>query len=114
MDHGIHCHRIPTYHKVIKARCSKLALVNCAYTSQIDSKTCHLEGRRVGDKFYHANGDVSQSDHNAACNIKTRYCDKTIKQYMPYRKFKSIFLDRLHARDDELAKKKAANLQLTD
>ena len=32
-------------------------LVNGAYTSQMDSTTGLLEGKRVGDKFYRANGD---------------------------------------------------------
>jgi len=41
---------------VTKARGSCLRLVNCAYTSQMDSNTNFLCGKRVGDKFYHANG----------------------------------------------------------
>ncbi|MCK5523500.1 MAG: transposase [Thiomargarita sp.] len=41
---------------VTKARGSCLRLVNCAYTSQMDSNTNFLEGKRVGDKFYHASG----------------------------------------------------------
>jgi hypothetical protein len=33
-------------------------LVNGAYTSQTDSLTGLLEGKRDGDKFYRVNGDV--------------------------------------------------------
>ena len=43
-------------------------VVNAAYTSQMDSFTGLLEGRRAGDKFYGANGDVLQADFNAARN----------------------------------------------
>ncbi|MEX6431279.1 transposase, partial [Ferrimicrobium acidiphilum] len=37
-------------------------LVNAAYTSQMDSNTHLLEGKREADKFYCANGDVLQAD----------------------------------------------------
>lgn len=87
---------------VTKARCSSLHYVGCAYTSQMDSNTNLLEGRRVGDKFYHANGEVSHSDINAARNIKARKGDKDISRYTPYRKVKQILLDRLRA-SEELA-----------
>ena len=93
--------------KVTKLRGSELHYVNCAYTSQMDSKTGHyLKGARVGDKFYHANGEVGQSDINAACNIKARLYDKAIDRYMPYRTVKAILLDRLHA-SKELSEGKA-------
>lgn len=82
---------------VTKARGSCLRLVNCAYTSQMDSKTHRLEGRRVGDKFYHVNGEVSQADTNAAVNIKHRGDDTEITRYTPYRVVKKILLDRLTA-----------------
>lgn len=82
---------------VTKARGSCLRLVNAAYTSQMDSKTGHLEGRRVGDKFYHVNGDVSQADTNAAVNIKRRADDTEISLYTPYREVKEILLNRLTA-----------------
>lgn len=84
---------------VTKARGSRLHYVNAAYTSQMDSNTNQLEGRRVGDKFYHENGDVGHSDINAARNIKARKRDKDISRYTPYRKVKQILLDRL--RDSE-------------
>ena len=41
-------------------RKAKHVLVNSAYTSQMDSTTGLLQGKRVGDKFYHENGDVLQ------------------------------------------------------
>ena len=82
---------------VTKARGSCLRVVNAAYTSQIDSKTRRLEGRRVGDKFYHANGEVSHADTNAAVNIKDRADDTEISLFTPHREVKKILLDRLTA-----------------
>ena len=88
---------------VVKDRGSVLHYVNAAYTSQMDSTTCCLEGRRVGDRFHHANGDVSHADVNAACNIKHRYLfDKEISLYLSYQKVKKILLSRLRA-SEELA-----------
>jgi len=82
---------------VTKARGSCLRIVNAAYTSQIDSKTGRLEGRRVGDKFYHVNGDVSHADTNAAVNIKQRAEDTEISLFTPYKEVKAILLGRLTA-----------------
>ena len=82
---------------VTKARGSCLRLVNCAYTSQMDSNTRRLEGRRAGDKFYHVNGDVSHADTNAAVNIKHRGDDTEITRYTPYLEVKKILLSRLSA-----------------
>jgi hypothetical protein len=82
---------------VTQARGSCLRFVNCAYTSQMDSNTGRLEGRRVGDKFYHVNGEVSQADTNAAVNIKHRGDDTEITLYSSYRDVKSILLGRLTA-----------------
>ncbi len=82
-------------HSVSKARGSRLRLVNAAYTSQMDSKTRRLEGRRVGDKFYHVNGDVSHADTNAAVNIKHRAEDTEISLYTSHRKLRAILLSRL-------------------
>ena len=59
---------------VTKSRGATLCLVNPAYTSQIDSNTQYLEGKRVHDKFHHVNGEISQADINAAINIKHRQC----------------------------------------
>ena len=82
---------------VTKARGSCLRVVNAAYTSQMDSKTSRLEGRRVGDKFYHANGDVSHADTNAAVNIKERADDTEISLYTTFKEVKAILLGRLTA-----------------
>ena len=82
---------------VTKARGSCLRVVNAAYTSQMDSKTCRLEGRRVGDKFYHANGEVSHADTNAAVNIKERADDTEIGLFMSFKDVKKILLGRLAA-----------------
>ncbi len=79
---------------VTKARGSRLRLVNAAYTSQADSNTGRLKGRRVGDKFYHANGEVSHADTNAAVNIEHRADDSEISLYTPYKEVKAILLNR--------------------
>ncbi len=50
-----------------------------------------------GDKFYHANGDVTHADTNAALNIKQRGDDTDITLYTPYREVKKILLARLSA-----------------
>ncbi len=71
------------------------APVNCAYTSQMDSNTQRLEGKRVGDKFYHVNGEVSHAGVNASKNVRVRYRDSTIKLYMPYKEVKSLLLSRI-------------------
>ena len=62
------------------------------------TKVCriiHSESlNRVGDRFYHANGDVSHADTNAAVNIKHRGDDTEITLYTSYRSVKKILLDR--------------------
>ena len=79
---------------VSQRRGSMLHYVNPAYTSQMDSMTGLLEGKRVGDKFYHANGDVGQADINAARNILARLSDQEIGRWTPYKQVKSILLKR--------------------
>jgi IS605 OrfB family transposase len=69
-------------------------VVNAAYTSQMDSFTGLLEGRRAGDKFYRANGDVLQADFNAARNVRARIHDRDITRYMPHQQVKAILLAR--------------------
>lgn len=69
-------------------------MVNPAYTSQMDSVTGLLEGKRVGDKFYRTNGDVLQADHNAARNVKARLHDTEITRYMPFTQVKKILQSR--------------------
>jgi hypothetical protein len=63
----------------------------------MDSKTGRLEGRRIGDKFHHVNGEVSQADTNAAVNIKQKADDTEISLYTPYKEVKAILLNRLTA-----------------
>ncbi|NRA45415.1 MAG: transposase [Oligoflexales bacterium] len=75
---------------VCKARGSCLRVVNAAYTSQMDSNTRHLEGRRVGDKFYHVNGEVSHADTNAAVNIEHRGDETEITVFTPHKEVKAI------------------------
>ncbi|CAG4931285.1 unnamed protein product, partial [Acidithrix sp. C25] len=69
-------------------------LVNAAYTSQMDSNTHLLEGKRVVDKFHCANGDVLQADFNAALNLRHRYFDHEITLYTPHREVRRILLAR--------------------
>ena len=70
-------------------------LVNAAYTSQMDSVTGLLEGRRVADKFTRVNGDVLQADHNAALNVLRRYnTDTEITRFTPHREVRRILLAR--------------------
>lgn len=79
---------------VCEQRHAKHILVNGAYTSQMDSTNGLLQGKRVGEKFYRANGDVLQADHNAALNVLARLEDKDINRYTPYREVRRILLAR--------------------
>ncbi|MFP3551115.1 transposase [Paraburkholderia sp. SIMBA_049] len=69
-------------------------VVNAAYTSQMDSFTGFLEGKRLGDKFHRINGDVLQADTNAARNVKARIHDQDINRYTPHVAVKQILLAR--------------------
>ena len=75
----------------------------------MDSNTHRLEGRRVGDKFYHANGEVSQADTNAAANIKHRGDDTEITRFTPYKVVKQILLARSVASGGVSLQPKAKN-----
>ena len=79
---------------VTHQRNAQLIHVNAAYTSQMDSTTHLLEGKRVGDKFYCANGDVLHADTNGALNVLNRLYDDEITRYMPYKQVKSILQKR--------------------
>jgi transposase len=79
---------------VCEQRNAEHVLVNAAYTSQMDSATGLLQGRRVGDKFYRVTGDVIQADHNAALNVLARMGDPEITRYMPHRAVRRILLSR--------------------
>ena len=69
-------------------------VVNAAYTSQMDSLTGLPEGRREGDQFYRANGDVLQADFNAARKVRARMGDQAITRYLPHLQVKQILLSR--------------------
>jgi transposase len=79
---------------VCTQRQAEHCLVNAAYTSQMDSVTGLLEGKRVADKFYRINGDVLQADHNAALNVLARYEDTEITRFTPYKEVRRILLSR--------------------
>jgi hypothetical protein len=79
---------------VCTQRGAKHSLVNCAYTSQADSTNGLLQGKRVGDKFYRASGDVLQADHNAALNVLARLDDPDIGRFTPYKEVRRILLTR--------------------
>jgi len=79
---------------VCEQRNAKHFVVNGAYTSQMDSINGLLEGRREGDKFYRANGDVLQADHNAALNVLARLNDSEITRFTPYKEVRRILLAR--------------------
>ncbi len=79
---------------VTTRRGSALHLVNCAYTSQIDSRYNILLGERKGDRFYCFDGVVLQADQNAASTIVDRMGDKEITLYMPYKEVKKILVAR--------------------
>ena len=79
---------------VCMQRKAKHVLVNAAYTSQTDSVTGLLKGKRVADKFYRENGDVLQADHNAALNVLARLGDSEISRFTPYKEVRRILLAR--------------------
>lgn len=79
---------------ICQRRGSTLVLVSCAYTSQMDSRNGLLLGKRSGDSFYCHDGEVLQADENAARNVKARLFDPGIDRWTPYKKVKSILLER--------------------
>ena len=84
------------FESVSHRRCASVQLINPAYTSQIDSATGLLEGKRVGDRFYRITGEVVQADENAAKNVLARLNDPEIDRWTPYKKVRSL----LEARTD--------------
>ena len=87
--------------KVTTLRGSELHYVNAAYLSQMDSQTHRLEGTRVGDKFYHVSGDITQADENAARNTRHRFLyDTDITLYTSYQKVKEILQSKLRASEE--------------
>ena len=79
---------------VCEQRNARHVLVNGAYTSQMDSINGLLQGKRIGDKFYRANGDVLQADHNAARNVLARLDDGEVSCFTPYKEVRRILLAR--------------------
>ncbi len=73
---------------------STVKTVCAAYTSQTDFQTGTLLGSWVGDCFYRYNGEVLQSDYNAANVIAHRGTDEEITRYMKYRDVRRILLHR--------------------
>ena len=66
---------------ISRRRGTALVLVNPAYTSQIDSRTGLLQGKRRWDRFYGLDGVVLDADTNAARNILARLYDDEITLY---------------------------------
>ncbi|WP_287360478.1 zinc ribbon domain-containing protein [Moorena sp. SIO3B2] len=68
--------------------------VQPSYTSQVDSVTGTLLGKRSGDNFTRFNGVVLQADHNAAKNILARGTDKELTRYMNKTEVMAVLLRR--------------------
>ena len=68
--------------------------VNCAYTSQLDSRFGTFTGVRSGDKFTGHDGVVMHADTNAADNVLARRGDDEIPRYLKYSTAKVILLER--------------------
>ena len=79
---------------VCEQRKARHTIVCGAYTSQTNSRTGLLEGKRDGDRFYCPNGDVLQADHNAALNVLARLDDREISRFTPYKEVRRILLAR--------------------
>lgn len=88
---------------VSRRRRSTVKQVNAAYTSQMDSRTGLLHGKRVGDKFYCEDGVVMHADLNSAINVLARYYDTEIQSWMSPYQVKSILLKRLADRSGATA-----------
>ena len=71
-----------------------IIMVNPAYTSQVDSRTNLLLGKRNGDRFIGFDGVVMQADTNAARAIRARASDPAITVQTPYQEVKRILWER--------------------
>ncbi len=87
-----------TLNSVSRRRRTCVRPVNPACTSPMASRTGLLQGHRQGDRFCRVTGEVTDVDHNAACNVRQRLYDAEITVYTPCRKVKQILLDRTQAR----------------
>ncbi|MBW4668472.1 MAG: transposase [Cyanomargarita calcarea GSE-NOS-MK-12-04C] len=88
--------------------------VNCAYTSQLDSRFGTLTGTRLGDKFTGHDGVVMHSDTNAADNILARMGDVEIPRYMKHTDAKKILLERTQKFQEMLNKPVEVTQQVWD
>lgn len=79
---------------VTEQRSASLVLVNAAYSSQANSRTGCLEGKRQGDRFITPDGEVLHSDVNAARNIRDRIDDPDITRFMPFDEVRKVLLRR--------------------
>jgi IS605 OrfB family transposase len=70
------------------------ALVNSAYTSQVDPRNGTFVLRRVGDRLYCFDGVVLQVDEAAAQNTLARLYDPDIHRYMPRSQVRAIIAER--------------------
>ena len=77
--------------------------MNAAYTSQTDSSTGVLSGRRQGDRFYRESGENVHADTNAARAILLRFYDPEITLYTPYTEVKAILERRTREYESEIA-----------
>ena len=77
---------------VTKQRSARLVRVNAVYSSQVNSRTGCLEGKRKGDHIITPTGEVLHSDVNAARNVRDRIND--ITRFMPYKDVRKILLRR--------------------
>ena len=80
--------------QVSQRRQSVVALVNPAYTSQVDSRNGTLLGQRNGDRFFTFDGEVLQADSNASTNIRNRLTDSEIDRYNQTATVHKILLKR--------------------
>ena len=83
-----------TLTSISRRRDTALVLVNPANTSQIDSRTGLLQGKRNWDRFYGLDGVVLDADTNAARNILARMYDDEITLYTPFPEVKRLLRER--------------------
>lgn len=88
---------------VAELRGARVHPVNAAYTSQTDSSTGVLSGRRQGDRFYRESGENVHADTNAARAILLRFFDPEITLYTPYTEVKAILERRTREYESEIA-----------
>ncbi|GAA6624226.1 hypothetical protein [Scytonema sp. NUACC26] len=73
---------------------AKVTLVNACYTSQVDHRNDTLLGKRIADRFFTFDGEVSQADKNAALVIQNRASDFQITRFMKKEQVHKILLER--------------------